>query len=56
LEAGTEVGTGIAIEVFRTVEIAGILKIVGVIAGTVEIGAAGDAGSSCARPSKREVL
>jgi hypothetical protein len=41
--------------VFGAVEIAGILEIVGVIVGTVGIGAARDAGSSCARHSKREV-
>ena len=45
-------GTRTATEVFRAIGIAGILKIAGVIVEAVEIRAASDAGSSCARHSK----
>ena len=50
--AVTGVGTGTVTEVFRAVGIAGILEIAGVIVEAAEIGAASDAGSSCARHSK----
>jgi multidrug transporter EmrE-like cation transporter len=52
--AGIEVGIGTATGVFRAIGIAGILEIAAVIARTVEIGAADDAGSSCAGHGKRE--
>jgi hypothetical protein len=52
-KAGAGVGTGTETGAFGTVEIAGVLEIVEPIAGAVEIGAATDEVSSCARHSKR---
>jgi uncharacterized membrane protein len=55
---GRTKGFFLGTEVFGAIEIAGILKIVGVIIGAVEIRAVCDVGieaSSCAEHSKKEV-